>query len=163
MKTSRIAGIAALAVTALFAAGAAWAGPGPHGGPGGGGRGHGMQHMARELGLTADQKQQMLDIRSRWWKNGLEEAARAERDARRSAQQVVHDPNATDDQVAAAVRSGADTAAKLAVVRHKMFKELQAVLTADQRAKFAQLMQQRQSMKDRRFDAMDGFLSGGTD
>jgi Spy/CpxP family protein refolding chaperone len=158
MKTIRLAGLSAIALTALLTAGTAWAGPGPHGGPG-----RGMKHMARELGLTADQKQQMLDIRSRWWRNGLEDAARAARDAHRNVQQVTHDPNATDDQVAAAVRSGTDATAQLAVVRHKMFKELQAVLTADQRAKFGELLQQRQSLQDRRFGAMDGFLSGGAD
>lgn len=160
MKTIRFAGLSAFALTALLAAGAAAAGPGP-GGRGPGGPGRGMQHMARELGLTADQKQQMLDIRSRWWKNGLEDAARAAREAHRTVQQVTHDPGATDDQVAAAVRSGTEAAAQLAVVRHKMFKELQTVLTADQRTKLGELMQQRQSRQDRRFGALDGFLSGG--
>jgi Spy/CpxP family protein refolding chaperone len=98
-----------------------------------------LLHMAKELGLSDAQTTQVKTITAKYMDGALGQAMDATREARLTVQKTVHDVNATDDQVreAAAVVAALDS--QIAVQHHQMAIEISAILTADQRAKLADM------------------------
>jgi len=142
-----IRGLAIVLAAAVVAAlPAAAQGPGHYGrgpgGPGGPGGPHGqgmIAHMAQELGLSAEQQTRIKEVVSKYRDGTLGSLRTAMHEARGTLGETIHDPEATDAQVQEAVAAVSKVEAQLAADQHHMALEINAVLNAEQRAKFAQL------------------------
>jgi Spy/CpxP family protein refolding chaperone len=120
------------------------------GGPGGpGGPGHGMARLADELDLSEEQREQVRGILKSYHEGELGETMEAMREAREGLRDVVHDSSATEDQVREAVAPIATLEEKLALLQHQVSLEIDAVLTEEQRAKAAELREQRPERRGR--------------
>jgi len=144
----------AVAAIAVLAAGVVLAGMGdgngPQGAPGPGyGRHEGMHgqgpgpngpfmEMLRSLDLTSEQRQQLHAALDRHMEGGLRAAFEAERTARQDVQRAIHDPAATDGQIVDAVRNGTGVEERLALEQRRLFEEIQALLTDEQKQELQQ-------------------------
>ena len=163
MKSLR-KGVAALAVLTTVAVGGtivsgnAWADrDGEHGGRcacaerGGGwsGHGHGGHRMAKALGLSGEQKEQIKAI---FLKHRDEMAPlRKERMAeRREMRNRIGSDKPDEAAIREQAKKIAATTGEIAVRRAKIFQEVRAVLTPEQIRKFRDLQEKR----DRRIDRM---------
>lgn len=146
--TPRIALILTLFALALAPAIAQQGGGPPHrgmhGGPGGDGQGMGMMmgRFADEIGLTADQRAQMRAITAKYMGGDLGTAMDSLRAAHKALATSIHDATATDDQVTAAAKQVSALDEKIAVIRHHMANEINAILTPDQQKKAQELHSQ---------------------
>ncbi len=131
---------AAVAVLLLIPV-VAQAGPGhgPGGGPGM------IARMVRDLGLTEDQQTKILAILEKYRTGSPGERMEALHQAHMDLEALIQDPATTDDQVQQAAGTVSTQAALVAADRHHMAVEIDAVLTADQRTKAAEIRQQRQA------------------
>jgi len=112
---------------------------------GGGGR-HGQargERLAEELGLSPEQRTQMRSIMDKYRSGAMGDHLRDLRQARADLRTAIHDVKATDAQVQDAARSVASHQAFVAVERHRMAIEMDRILTPEQKAKAAELRQQR--------------------
>lgn len=128
---------AALALAALAVGPAALAARGE------GGRHERGQRLAEELGLSPEQRTQMRAIMDKYRGGAMGDHLRDLRQARGDLRDAIHDVKATDAQVQEAARSVASHEAFLAVERHRMAIEMDRILTPEQKAKAAELRQQR--------------------
>lgn len=154
MKTARMKLIGgALAIAAalvLTAVGFAQGGPqgpgGPHrGGPGGFGGPGGLGPIARELNLTDAQKAQIKQI-----EDSFRESTKSLHDQLRAAGGGPLDGLADNfDEAAAraAAQSRASVEVELQVAHARMMSQIYALLTADQKAKVAELKQRFAQMR----------------
>jgi len=145
-RTAAFVTAAALALAAIPAAAYAFGGPGHGHGPGGDGAGR-ILHMAKELGLSDAQTAQIQAIAAKHKDGALGEAMQSMREARGTLAKTIHDAAATDDQVRDAAATVAALESQMAVQRHQLAIEISAVLTAEQKAKLAELAA---SLEDRR-------------
>lgn len=131
--------IATLAAAAALVAAPALAqmGPGPHG-PGPGGP-PSLLHRADELGLTEDQQAQIKVIEKKYRDGELGDLMESMRSAQKTLATAIHDVAATDDAVTQAASAVGALEAKIAVQRHHLFVEVDAVLTAEQKAQLAEM------------------------
>ena len=132
---------AALALAALAVGPAAIAARGGHE------RG---QRLAEELGLSPEQRTQMRVITDKYRGGAMGDHMRDLRQARADLREAIHDVKATDAQVQDAARSVASHEAFLAVERHRMAIEMDRILTPEQKAKAAELRQQRRERWEKR-------------
>jgi len=144
LRTAAFVTAAALTLAALPVAAHAFGRPGH--GPGHDGPDR-ILHMAKELGLSDAQTAQIETISAKHKGGALGETMQSMRDARQALATTIHDIAATDDQVRDAATAVAALEARMAVERHQMAIEISAVLTAEQKAKLAELAA---SFKDRR-------------
>ena len=139
----RLGNIAAMVLLAVTVAAAQY-GHGPHGpgGPGGPGGPNLAEHLTKMLDLSADQKVKVETIVSKYMDGTLGEKMKSMHEARQTLAQTIHDFDATDGQVrqAAGVVSGIDS--QIALEQHHMAVEVSKLLTADQRAKFEQIVKE---------------------
>jgi Spy/CpxP family protein refolding chaperone len=131
---------AALALGALAMAPATLAARGEGGGRHGNGRG---QRLAEELGLSPEQRAQMRSILDKYRGGAMGDHLRDLRQARADLRAAIHDVKASDAQVQDLARSVASHEAFVAVERHRMAIEMDRILTPEQKAKAAELRQQR--------------------
>ncbi|HEX4823597.1 MAG TPA: Spy/CpxP family protein refolding chaperone [Candidatus Polarisedimenticolaceae bacterium] len=137
MKLPRIVPIAV--TFALLASGLAVAqGPGRYRS-----RGGQLENLSRQLDLTDGQKARVKEIFAAHRADGLGAAAQASRQARRTLNQLIHDPAADEGAIRDAAARATQAQGDLAVERHKMFGEIYAILTPEQQAKATQLRQER--------------------
>jgi Spy/CpxP family protein refolding chaperone len=95
--------------------------------------------MAKTLDLTAAQQTQIEAIAARA-KDGVAGTTwKSMRTAHEALAGVIRDPGTTDDQVRDAAAAVAAIGTELAVEHHKMVIEIAAILTADQKAKLAEM------------------------
>jgi len=107
-------------------------------------RGHGrMARMAYELDLNDEQRVQFREIFHRYHSNELGELKRTVREARRELRGVIHDPAAGEPQVLEAARKVSAQAEQLALMRHRMTIEIDAILTEEQRQRAKKLHKER--------------------
>jgi Spy/CpxP family protein refolding chaperone len=135
-RTAAFVTAAALALATLPAAAQGFGPPGH--GPGHGG-GNPILHMVKELGLSDAQTAQVKTITAKYMDGALGQAMDSTREARANVMKAVHDVNATDDQVREAASVVAVLDSQIAVQHHQMAIEISAILTADQRAKLADM------------------------
>ena len=114
---------------------------GPPGHPRGHGDGEGnpILHMAKELGLNDSQMTQVKAITDKYNDGALGKSMDQARQARGALMRTVHDVNATEAQVRDAAANVALAESESAVTHHRMAIEISALLTADQRAKLADM------------------------
>lgn len=117
-------------------------GGGFHGGPEGpGGRHDHMEHLARELNLTDDQKAQIKKLME-----SFEESTKSLREQLRSLHESEADPMTGAQFDEAAVRKAAQARANIQVemeVAHaRLMSQIYNLLTTEQKAKLAELHQQ---------------------
>ncbi|HEX5042924.1 MAG TPA: Spy/CpxP family protein refolding chaperone [Candidatus Polarisedimenticolaceae bacterium] len=106
--------------------------------------GHGRgERLAAELGLSPEQRTQMRSIMDKYRGGALGDHLRDLRQARADLREAIQDVKASDAQVQDAARSVASHQAFVAVERHRMAIEMDRILTPEQRAKAAELRQQR--------------------
>jgi Spy/CpxP family protein refolding chaperone len=134
LKVATIVLVAAMAAAAPVAA----QGYGRHGHRGPEGAGF-VAHMTKALGLTDDQQIRVRTIVSNYRDGALGDSMHAMRKARANLRRTIHDLDATDKQVQEAVTAVATTESRLATEQHRMAIDIGGVLTADQRAKLAEL------------------------
>jgi Spy/CpxP family protein refolding chaperone len=135
-RTAAFVTAAALAL-AILPSNAEGFGPPGHG-PGRGGADP-ILHMAKELGLSEAQMDQVKAITTKYMDGGLGRAMDAAREARMAVQKTVHDVTATDDQVREAASVVAVAESQSAVQHHQMAIEISALLNADQKAKLGEM------------------------
>jgi Spy/CpxP family protein refolding chaperone len=133
LRIATLASVAALAAAPVLAQ----MGPGPHG-PGPGGPPSILQ-MADELGLTAEQKSQIKAIENKYRDGELGDAMDTMRGLRETLAKTIHDAAATDDAVTQAATAVNTLETRIAVLRHHVFVEVDAVLTEEQKAKLAEM------------------------
>ena len=110
----------------------------------GGRHGHARgERLAKELGLSPEQRTQMRSIMDKYRSGAMGDHLRDLRQARADLRTAIHDVRATDAQVQDAARSVASHEAFVAVERHRMAIEMDRILTPEQKAKAAELRQQR--------------------
>lgn len=132
----RIAGLASIALVCATLASAQGLGPhGPHG-PGGPDL---AAHLTKMLDLSPDQQSKVEGIVSKYTEGALGDKMRSMHEARGTLAATVHDANASDKQVQEAAGVVSAIEAQLAVEQHHMAVEISGVLTADQKAKLAQM------------------------
>lgn len=107
-----------------------------HGGPDGAGM---VAHMTKALGLTDDQQIRIRTIVSSYREGALGDTMRSMHKARAKLRRTIHDLDATDQQVQEAVTAVATAESRLATEQHRMAIDIGGVLTADQKAKLAEL------------------------
>ena len=147
VKKRLVGGALALAVALMSSAvGFAQQGGGPRGfgGPGRGGprgSGGGLSPMARDLNLTDEQKAQIQKLT-----NSFEESTKALREqlprAGAGPSGELTDGAFDEAAVRAAAQARANVQVELEVARARMMPQVYALLTAEQRAKLAELRQQ---------------------
>ena len=135
-RTAAFVTATALALATLPAAAQGFGPPGH--GPGHG-EGNPILHMTKELGLNDAQMTQIKSITATYMDGALGEAMESTRAARLTVQKTIHDVTATDDQVREAAAVVAVLDSQIAVQHHQMAIEISAILTADQRAKLAEM------------------------
>jgi Spy/CpxP family protein refolding chaperone len=143
------AALVALAAAPTLA-GPGWHGP-RHGGPMGGP--HPLHGIADALDLTDAQREQIRGIWESHLEGELGEVLAQLRDAHDTVRDLVHDANATDEQVAQAARAATEPAIRAAVLRHNMVLEIDALLTPEQREKAAMLREMRDERREARREA----------
>jgi len=102
-------------------------------------------HMAKELDLSDAQLAQVKAITTKH-EEAFGQTMERTHEARAAVQRTIHDVAATEAQVREAAASVALLESQTAVEHHRMAIEISAVLTADQRAKLAELFA---TMKER--------------
>ena len=135
----RLVSLIASAVLAASVAAAQGYGHGPHG-PGGPGGMNLAEHLTKMLDLSADQKAKVETIVSKYMEGTLGEKMRSFHVAQSTLQRAIHDPDAGDKQVQEAAGVVAGMQAQIALDQHHMAVEVGSVLTADQKAKFQQIV-----------------------
>ncbi|HKQ62777.1 MAG TPA: periplasmic heavy metal sensor [Candidatus Polarisedimenticolaceae bacterium] len=124
-------------------------GPGPGPGPGFGlGPGF-VEHLAEMLDLTSEQRSQVHEIVRKHMDGALGERLDAMREAHETLHATIHDAAASDAQVQQAAAAAASQLALVATEQHHLAVEVDAVLTAEQRERFAE-MRQRHGEIERR-------------
>lgn len=114
--------------------------PGPHGRGGAGDPGTRMvDRMTQDLNLSDDQATQLRAILSRYHSGASGDAMKDFREARAGLEGVIHDPAASDQQVLTAAKLVSARGEALAVQRHRMAIEIDAILTPEQRQKAKEL------------------------
>jgi Spy/CpxP family protein refolding chaperone len=137
-RTAAFVTATALALATLPAAAQGFGPPG-HGPGHGHGEGNPILHMAKELGLNDAQTAQVKSITAKYMDGALGEAMQSTHAARLTVRKTIHDVTATDDQVREAAAVVAVLDSQIAVQHHQMAIEISAILTADQRAKLAEM------------------------
>ena len=140
MKGSRklAAGIGTVLLACAFASAREWGGPPPPPPPPGGGPGQ-LGRMARDLGLSEAQQDQVRSITERYMDGALGEALEAMGAAHAALGEAIHDPEATDEQVRDKAAAVGALETRIALERHHLVAEIQQVLTPAQRKKAAEL------------------------
>ena len=136
----------------LLALGALAAVPASLAARGEGGR-HGQargERLAEELGLSPEQRTQMRAIMDKYRGGAMGDHLRDLRQSRADLRAAIHDVKATDAQVQDAARTVASHEAFVAVERHRMAMEMDRILTPEQKAKAAELRQQRRERWEKR-------------
>ncbi|HEX8557512.1 MAG TPA: Spy/CpxP family protein refolding chaperone [Pyrinomonadaceae bacterium] len=167
MTKKRIIGGATALVAALLMTAAAFAqhagmpggGPGGHhrGGPGGpGGHGGPLGHLSRELNLTDAQKAQVKQLA-----DSFHEGARALHEQLSQTGggpfEGLKDGPFDEAAVRAAAQARAAAHVEMEVAHAKMMSQVYALLTAEQKAKLAELRQQHEQRRaERRQTPPDG-------
>ena len=140
-KALVLAGASALLLAIPAAAGHGGGhGPGPGPGHGPDGVGH-IRYMAAMLGLSDEQTTRVEAIAATYMDGALGEAMKAEHEAREALAKTIHDLDATDEAVTQAASVVGAVELRLAVQRHRMVVEMSSVLTAEQRAKLDQVVE----------------------
>ncbi|HEX4824061.1 MAG TPA: periplasmic heavy metal sensor [Candidatus Polarisedimenticolaceae bacterium] len=134
----RVLSFAAMIVLAVTVAAAQGYGHGPHG-PGEPGMNL-ADHLTKMLDLTPDQTSKVQAIVSKYTDGSMGEKMRSMQEAQSTLHRTVHNPDATDAQVQQAVGVVSGIQGQLALEQHHMAVEVGTVLTADQKAKFQQMM-----------------------
>ncbi len=150
-----VTGAAVLVLVASGALAPAEAGPGR-----GRNRGEVARRVAHELDLTAEQRERIRDIVRSHWEAGLGDLARQARDARRQLRRLIHDPEAPESEIRAAVRGASVPAENLAVARHRLARDVQEVLTPEQRRRAQEIGLHLGALGDRAFRRFDGDVRG---
>jgi len=146
-----------VAIAGVFAAAGfglpALAQPGPGGGPRGphpGMHGHGpehmhrmLMHMADKLELTEAQRDEIRTILETSHSGVLGEQMEALTEAKRQLGSVIHDLEATEQQVIDACRSVAAVEEQLALERRRTFVAINGVLTPEQQQRAKELHSER--------------------
>lgn len=119
----------------------------------GGRHGHARgERLAEELGLSPEQRTQMRSIMDKYRSGAMGDHLRDLRQARADLRVAIQDVKATDAQVQDAARTVASHEAFVAVERHRMALEMDRILTPEQKAKAAELRQQRRERFEKRGD-----------
>jgi len=144
-RTARfLAGWVALMLCASMTMAQGFSPPGRHG------RGGGQAlRMAEELQLSQSQRDEIRAIFQRYREGALGESERILREARGALEQVIHDPSVDEAAVATAARRVAEQAEQAALARHRMAVEVHGLLDEEQRARAAELREQRGAMERR--------------
>ena len=144
-----IVGAALLSIAALVGGATVWA----QGGPGGFGRhGHGQYGAMRglqQLGLSADQQQQIKNTMS-GHRDEFKALADRVRKARDAEQAAIEQVPANEAQVRAAAGEFAAAQADMAVLRARVHEQVFSVLTPDQQTKAKQLQADRAARRAQR-------------
>ena len=128
-----------------------------HGGPHGfmEGRGHGpdapfhhLKMIAHDLELTETQREQLHEIVKGAMDGELGETMKALREAHRALGKLVHDPQASEQQIRDAARAMSELAERSAVERHGIAVALDGLLTEEQRARFAEIRAEHEARGD---------------
>jgi Spy/CpxP family protein refolding chaperone len=141
-QIAAIAGVVAAAGFGLMAL----AQPGPGHGPQARGMEHlhrMLMHMADELELTDAQRDQIHDVVKGSGVDAHVEQMEALRASKQRLGSVIHDPDATDQQVIDASRAVAEVEERLALERHRMFVAINGVLTPEQQERVKELHAER--------------------
>jgi Spy/CpxP family protein refolding chaperone len=141
---------AAVAVVALLAGGLVYAQgprPGRPGGPGGRGPLAGLGLPLRELQLTAAQKEQVQQIRSRHDAQMRDAMTRLET-ARRAQVKAVETVPADEAQITSLTQDMVQTEVDVAIQASRLNSEIWTVLTADQQVQVKKLREERQARVD---------------
>ena len=95
--------------------------------------------MAKTLGLSDEQIEQLQAIATKADDGAARDNLRSMRAARQALAGTVHDPSATDEQVRGAAAAVAALEAQAAVQRHRTTIQVLKVLTPEQEAKLEEL------------------------
>lgn len=166
MTKKRIVGGATALFAALFMTAAAFAqhggmpggGPGGHhrGGPGGpGGHGGPLGHLARELNLSDAQKAQVKQLADSFHENA---SALHEQVGRPGGGHFdgLKDGAFDEAAVRAAAQARAAAHVEMEVAHARLMSQVYALLTAEQKAKLAELRQQHEQRRAQRRQQPDG-------
>ena len=144
----------ALAIPAfLFAAAAA---PGAEGW---GDHGHFLQHMAKQLNLTADQQTKIKAVFAAH-KADLATQMTQLHQARTQLSSAIHADTFDESAIRTASQGVAAAEAELAVIHGKIANEARQILTPDQQVKAKELMAQHQQKAEQRFTHMQQHMQG---
>lgn len=149
VKSRKATWLAAGAVAVLLMAGGAAVtlagmhGPGMHPGP------HGPMEslppmMLEALDLTTEQEQAIQQLIEERHAGMSEEKHKEMQEAHHQLMEVIHDPDATDDQVLEAARQVSAFQEEMAVERHKMAVAIFEILTEEQRQKLLEMKEKMQ-------------------
>ncbi len=155
MRTILKRGLVVFGVLALSAGIAAMA-FGPHGrghgpgGPGERGPGHGLlgPRMAEELGLTEAQRDEIRGLIESRMEAGLAERMKGFGEARRGIHELMRDPDATEDQLLAAIEAVNTLEQQVLLERFRLGREVQALLTPEQQALAQELHEERAQRRE---------------
>jgi Spy/CpxP family protein refolding chaperone len=146
---------AALVAVALLISIPAAAGPGPGHPPPGAIERHNA--FLDELGLTDEQKADVREVMRKHMSGALGEQLRAMRTAHEALATLIHDTDATDQQVTDSANAAAALAVRVAVERHHMVREMAALLTPEQRERAKELHKTHRAHRHDGPGDMEGF------
>jgi len=152
--------VIAATIGLLLASGVAVFAQGPRGGGPPPGPGYGMHHggggfgpmggILRQLDLTDEQRDQIRDRIDQAMNGELGQLMQDHRDKQQQLRQLIHDPNADESAITAAVQNVTADAEALALARHRLAVSVFDVLTPDQRAQAQELLAQGPQRMQRR-------------
>ena len=118
--------------------------PGPHGhgGPGGPPGQRMLDKMTQELNLSDAQATQLRAIVTRYHEGAFGDTMKEFHEARANLEGLISDPASNDQQVLTAAKLVSAKGEQLAVQRHRMSLEIDAILTPEQRQKAKELRAQ---------------------
>ena len=118
--------------------------PGPrgHGGPGGPPGQRMTDKMTQELNLSDAQATQLRAIVSRYHEGAFGDTMKEFHEARKNLEGLIADPASNDQQVMTAAKLVSAKGEQVAVQRHRMAVEIDAILTPEQRQKAKELKAQ---------------------
>jgi len=124
---------------------------GRHRAPHAGGHGFGhpdammghLFHMAQELELTDEQKVELHRIVEANMSGDLGQHSEALQEAHRNLASMLHDAESTEEQVIDASAKVSSALQEVALARHAMIRELQGILTDEQKEKLGEMSFER--------------------
>lgn len=136
------AAIAAIVAAPVMAQGPGRPGRGPEGGP------ERVEWMSDALGLSTEQEHRIQEIATKYRTAEASDGRETTWKARQALDAAIHDASATDADVQEAAAALAAQQALEAVARHRMFVEIDSVLTEEQKTKATELRRRRPEPTD---------------
>lgn len=121
-----------------------------------GGERRGSGKMMKELGLSDEQKEQMKAIGKKNHES-IKNLMKKMQEARKKMQEASRNENIDEAAIRAISKEVADTMTDITIAKSKMHKEMQAIMTDEQKAKAKELRAKMKEKKQCKKGDKDGF------